>query len=54
MRDLADRMDLAPTQPTYDALYSRNDDTQPMIFLCATMWHENEKEMLQILKSIVR
>ena len=37
-----------------DPLYDRADKTEPFIFLCATMWHENEKEMLQMIKSILR
>lgn len=26
----------------------------PMIYLCATMWHENKQEMMQLMKSIFR
>ncbi len=28
--------------------------TQSLIYICATMWHENNHEMLQLLKSIMR
>ena len=29
-------------------------DTTPLIYICATMWHESETEMVMMLKSIFR
>ena len=26
----------------------------PMIYACATMWHENKQELMQIMKSLFR
>lgn len=26
----------------------------PKVYICATMWHENWKEMVQLLKSLLR
>ena len=29
-------------------------DTTPVIYICATMWHETDNEMIQMLKSLFR
>ncbi|ESO13172.1 hypothetical protein HELRODRAFT_63069 [Helobdella robusta] len=29
-------------------------DTTPFVYICATMWHENRTEMLQMMKSVFR
>ena len=32
----------------------RQHDQTPMVYICATMWHENETEMMLMLKSIFK
>ena len=42
-------------KPGYNPLFVQSSDTiTPYIIMCATMWHENEREMVQILQSIIR
>ncbi|KAL8565048.1 hypothetical protein ACOMHN_003424 [Nucella lapillus] len=37
-----------------DARSAMRKDTTPLIYICATMWHESETEMIMMLKSVFR
>ncbi|XP_048258557.1 chitin synthase chs-2-like [Haliotis rufescens] len=37
-----------------DEVDQPDSQSHPMIYICATMWHENEQEMMQILTSLFR
>lgn len=47
--DDTDFRDLTPMEHL-----KRQRDETPMVYICATMWHETENEMVQVLKSIFR
>lgn len=33
---------------------TESSKTPPLVYACATMWHETRQEMLQLLKSLFR
>ena len=33
---------------------NESDDATTVLYVCATIWHENQNEMLQLLKSLIR
>ncbi len=44
--------DISENTPTQQKILL--EDSTPMIYICATMWHESEQEMIYMLKSIFR
>ena len=44
-----------PLLDGYNPLFLKEEEAvTPYVIMCATMWHENEREMIQILHSIIR
>lgn len=41
-------------EDSIDAKINPNDDETIRIYICATMWHEDENEMFQMLKAVMR
>ncbi len=45
---------VSETLPTGPLSVVHNPDETVTIFVCATMWHENKEEMIQMLKAVMR
>ena len=41
-------------EETMTSQFMRRRDQTPKVYICATMWHENETEMMLMLKSIFK
>ena len=42
------------SEKSYTSYYDTVNQNIPMLFICTTLWHEEENEMEQLLNSLVR
>lgn len=54
LKDMSLNDDISIDSSSTDAIRKQREQIVPKIYICATMWHETEHEMTQLLKSIFR